>query len=177
MVIPNRQLNTSDRVIHESQKVDIQAVSLQQVGRKASEQMESPRGRRTVRHKTCSGRESKAHRHSLIIRGDFSARVNLIRDWMKISNGAREFLEWNCVECLNTGKKTKGNHWLRGSGGRQNWFGHSQKWMEDPFRHDLLPKVSTSRHHQWLSNQQQGHIAPAEYRARRLIRNFPETVH
>jgi hypothetical protein len=50
--IPNSPLNSTDRITHESQKVDIQAANSQPAVREASEQMESRRGSQSIRCKT-----------------------------------------------------------------------------------------------------------------------------
>jgi hypothetical protein len=62
MDIPNGPLNSTDKLIHESQEVDAQAANSQPVVREASKQMESHRGSQSVRRKIRSGREFKARR-------------------------------------------------------------------------------------------------------------------
>jgi hypothetical protein len=64
MKIPNGLLNSTDKIIHESRKVDIQALDSQLGAREASEQMESPQGSQSVRRKTHPGREFRARRLS-----------------------------------------------------------------------------------------------------------------
>jgi hypothetical protein len=61
MTIPKCRLNAADMIVHDSQKVEIQAVNQHTVLWKASEQIELPRSSQTVRLKSRPGRQSAVY--------------------------------------------------------------------------------------------------------------------
>jgi hypothetical protein len=60
MDIPNSPLNSTNRIVHESQKVDIQEVNSQPVAWKAIKHMQSPRGSQSIRRKTARTENSES---------------------------------------------------------------------------------------------------------------------
>jgi hypothetical protein len=59
MDVPNQLLNSTDKIIHESQKANIQTVNLQAVLWEAPEQMDSLRGSQIVRRKIALAENSE----------------------------------------------------------------------------------------------------------------------